>query len=176
MSEVFTTERLVVRPWSADDVEAAYAIYSDWEVARWLGSVPRAHESLDDSREWLGRVVSREDPPGMGCWAVTVASGPPIGTVMLRPLPESDDVEVGWHFGRAHWGNGYATEAARGALRRGFEDVELDVVNAVVYPDNERSQAVCRRLGMRHEGPTTRWYGVELEHFTITAEDCRSGS
>jgi len=62
------------------------------------------------------------------------------------------------------WRHGYATEAAAGAIANGFA-AGLDEVVAVVRPDNERSLAVCRRLGMEAIGRTSRWYGVELEAF-----------
>lgn len=170
MTPVFTTERLVVRPWSVDDAGAAYAMYGDWEVARWLGATPRAHASVEETRERLAAVVARDDGPGLGFWASTLATtGEVVGAVLLRPIGETGDVEVGWHLSRAHWGNGYATEAARGALRHGFDDVGLTLVHAVVYPGNTRSAAVCERLGMTYEGRTTRWYDTELDHYTLTA-------
>lgn len=72
---------------------------------------------------------------------------------------------------RRHWGNGYATEAAAGAVRHGFVQVGLPLVHALVYPGNARSSAVCRRLGMSHVGRTTEFYAAELEHFTLTSAD-----
>jgi RimJ/RimL family protein N-acetyltransferase len=62
----------------------------------------------------------------------------------------------------------YATEAARGAIERGFASGLSDVY-AVVRPDNEASMSVCRRLGMTPLGRTTRWYGVEVEAFRLAA-------
>lgn len=171
MSAVFTTVRLSVRPWSVDDAEAAYAIYGDWEVARWLGATPKAHEDVAESRTRLETIVARDDGPGLGFWAVTrIAEGDVIGAVILRPIEESAHIEVGWHLMREHWGNGYATEAAAGALRHGFDQVGLHLVHAVVYPGNARSSAVCERLGMTHAGRTTEFYGAELEHYTLSPD------
>ena len=175
MSTVFTTERLTVREWQVDDAEAAYAIYGDWEVARWLGASPQAHASVDVTRERLETIVARDDGPGLGFWAITRSEdGVLVGAVLLRPLPDSPEIEVGWHLARSHWGNGYATEAARGALQQGFGEVGLDRVHAVVYPGNARSSAVCERLGMQHQGRTSDFYGLELEHYLLTADDCRA--
>jgi RimJ/RimL family protein N-acetyltransferase len=166
---VFTTDRLVVRPWttSQSDVDAAFDMYGDWEVARWLGSAPRPHTSREESAARLAEVVAREDPPGLGFWAAE-HDGDVVGAILLRPLPGSTDVEVGWHLRRRCWGRGYATEGAQGALDHGFTTVGLSEVHAVVYPDNERSQAVCRRLGMTHVGRTDAWYGVEVDHYRLT--------
>jgi RimJ/RimL family protein N-acetyltransferase len=78
-------------------------------------------------------------------------------------------VEVGWHLHPDSWGHGYATEAARGAIAKGFAE-GLDEIFAVVRPDNKRSLAVCRRLGLTHLGRTDRWYGQALELFRTGAQ------
>jgi RimJ/RimL family protein N-acetyltransferase len=57
-------------------------------------------------------------------------------------------VEVGWRLARAHWGKGYATEAARAALAFGFEQVGLNEIVSFTVPANTRSIAVMERLGM----------------------------
>jgi RimJ/RimL family protein N-acetyltransferase len=88
--------------------------------------------------------------------------------VLLVNLPESAEIEVGWHLHPDSWGHGYATEAARGAIAKGFSE-GLREIFAVVRPDNERSLAVCRRLGMTHLGPSDRWYGHTLELFRVRA-------
>ena len=83
-----------------------------------------------------------------------------------RPPEEGGDVEVGWHLHPDSWGQGYATEAAQGALAKAWSDGLAEVV-AVVYAGNEPSLRVCRRLGMEATGSTKKWYGVELESFRI---------
>jgi RimJ/RimL family protein N-acetyltransferase len=78
-------------------------------------------------------------------------------------LPE---VEVGWHFHPDAWGNGYATESARGALELAWAN-ELPAVYAVIHAGNDPSVAVTRRLGMTPLGSTDRFYGIELDAFRI---------
>jgi RimJ/RimL family protein N-acetyltransferase len=97
------------------------------------------------------------------------AEDQPLGSVLLVPVPEATDgaIEVGWHFHPDAWGHGYATESAAGALQRGW-DAGLARVIALTYPDNEPSQAVCRRLGMTHEGLSRAYYGIEADLFSIT--------
>jgi RimJ/RimL family protein N-acetyltransferase len=175
---IFETERLVLRPWTQtdDDVARLFDIYSRWEVARWLGSVPKPLEALDQARAVVERWAARCEPDGrLGVWATQVRrTGVIAGTTLLVELPDATDgtrpgaVEVGWHFHPDSWGQGYATEAARGALRHGFA-YGLSEIYAVVRPDNEPSLAVCRRLGMTALGRTDRWYGTELEAFRSQA-------
>lgn len=168
--QVFETERCLVRNWRDDDVERVLDIYRRWEVARWLGSVPTAMESIEQARTMVER--SREynsEHEIAGRWAVErKADGVVAGTVLLVPLPDGDgEFEVGWHFHPDSWGQGFATESARGALAHGFAH-GLEEVFAVVRPDNAASMAVCRRLGMAELGRTSKYYRTELELFRTT--------
>ncbi len=171
---IFETERLIVRRWTESDLDRIFAIYSRWDVQRWLGAQPRAMvdpaEAVTALRRWTA--LCDESADRYGCWAIEVAdSGIAAGSVLLKPLPNSDgspasDIEVGWHLHPDSWGNGYATEAARGAITRGFA-TGLSEVFAVVKPGNDPSMAVCRRLGMASIGRTDRWYGLEVEAFRL---------
>jgi RimJ/RimL family protein N-acetyltransferase len=173
---VETTSRLVLREWTEAPADLArhYDTYSREEVARWLGAAPRAltdpAQALDRVRMWAARTAA--DGPPYGIWAVEVRqTGVVAGTVLLRPLPRSDgarptEVEIGWHLHPDSWGHGYATEAARAVAERGFA-AGIDAVYAVIYPGNDRSVAVTRRLGMTPLGRTDRWYGVELDAYIL---------
>jgi RimJ/RimL family protein N-acetyltransferase len=176
---VFETERLLARPWTRADADRHFDMYSRWEVARWLGSVPAPLVARDESVARIDRwALGAQRDSRFGLWAIEVAAtGLVVGSVLLVPIPltgeerprppeEGGDVEVGWHLHPDSWGNGYATEAAQGALAKAWYDGLAEVV-AVVYADNEPSLRVCRRLGMEPTGPTKKWYGVELESFRI---------
>jgi RimJ/RimL family protein N-acetyltransferase len=166
----YETERLTVRLWTEADVDRIHDLYSQWEVIRWIGGqpgvLPDRAETLDRIQRWR---ALHDNDQRFGCWAVEVRdTGLIAGTVLFKPLPNGDgEVEVGWHLHPDSWGHGYATESATGAIERGFA-AGLPEVYAVVRPGNDRSLAVCRRLGMRPLGRTDRWYGVELEAFRIT--------
>jgi RimJ/RimL family protein N-acetyltransferase len=187
--EHFTTARLIARDWTAGDLDAAFAIYGRDEVARWLGPQPRQPvPSLAHMREVLDRRIAHgRQEPDYGLWALELrATGQVAGAVLLSPLPgDRGAVEIGWHLNPDYWGAGFATEAGRGAIGLAFgmdvvrdEQVGpeladrrarpvLDSVEAVVDPDNVRSLNVCRRLGMRHRGQTSQYYGLTLEHFEL---------
>jgi RimJ/RimL family protein N-acetyltransferase len=62
--------------------------------------------------------------------------------------PFTPCVEIGWRLARAHWGRGYATEAARAALGHAFGPLGLGEVVAFTVPANVPSRAVMTRLGM----------------------------
>jgi RimJ/RimL family protein N-acetyltransferase len=164
------TERLRIRDWTPDDAPAALDIQSRVEVMRWLGDgPPQLCTDLDDARARIERWRGRDDPP-LGYWAIEVADdgdlhGRVIGSVLLVPLPNGDGaVEIGWHLHPDAWGHGYASEAARAVLARGFAG-GLEEIHAVTHLGNDASQAVCRRIGMEHRGVVERWYDEPSEHF-----------
>lgn len=177
---VYETERLIVRDWTdhPEDLARIFEIYSRAEVARWL-AVPwlpmtDPQQALERLRIWQARHA--EHGGRYGVWAIQRrADGLVVGSVLLKPLPGRDeqvptgDIEVGWHLHPECWGQGYATEAARGAVAREFA-AGTPVIYAVVNPGNEASMAVARRLGMTHVGRRTDWYGGrELETFRLAA-------
>jgi RimJ/RimL family protein N-acetyltransferase len=173
--EELRTARLRLRAWTTAPADLARMadLYSRDEVSRWLGGTPSVPPEELVTR-WA-RV--HELDARFGCWAIERTDGavgrddPAVvaGTLLFKPLPNGvGEVEVGWHLHPDSWGHGYATEAARAVIERGF-DLGLPEVYAVVRPGNEASLAVCARLGMQPLGLFRRWYDVELEAFRLMA-------
>lgn len=107
--------------------------------------------TADESDAFVDRIEAHWDEHGWGLWAVEVPGVAPfIGFVGLWPADyvEPGMVEVGWRMAREHWGRGYATEAARAALRFGFEERGLDEIVSFTVPQNERSWRVMERIGL----------------------------
>jgi RimJ/RimL family protein N-acetyltransferase len=166
--ELLQTDRLRLRAWTSSPADLARLadLYGRSEVTRWLGGTPSV-PPVELVARWAA-VHARDQR--FGCWAIEPLSGGPVaGTVLFKPLPNGvGEVEVGWHLHPDSWGHGYATEAARAVIERGF-GLGLPEVYAVVRPGNEASMAVCRRLGMAPLGRLRRWYDVELEAFRLIA-------
>ena len=166
--DLLRTPRLTLRSWTADDAEAFHAIYSLWDVMRWLGPHPRrVCADVEQARRGIARWQEREDPP-FGLWAIVpTGATTPEGTVLLLPLSDAegptDEVEVGWHLHPDHQGRGLVTDAARALLGV----AALPRALAVTDPDNVRSQAVCDRLGMADEGLTDRWFGTTTRQYAV---------
>ena len=98
-------------------------------------TVAESHETLmrEESDALAGRIETRFDERGYGLWAVERREdGAFLGFTGLAyqtfEAPFTPCVEVGWRLDKPAWGHGYATEAAREALRFGFEAVELDEI------------------------------------------------
>jgi RimJ/RimL family protein N-acetyltransferase len=114
---------------------------------------------------WQAQFAER----GWSNWAAEISStGEFIGFIGLsipkRALPFSPCVEIGWRLARAHWGHGFATEGALGALRVGFEQIALDEVVSFTSMLNIRSRAVMERIGMRNAFQDFEHPGVPEGH------------
>ena len=147
-----TTERLLLRPWRPEDREPFAALNADPEVAEFL---PRPI-TREQSDELVDRTEAQFVEHGYGLWAVEVPGEIPFAGFVGLSLPTFEAsfmpcVEVGWRLARESWGRGFATEAARAALRFGFTEVGLDEILSFTVPANLRSRRVMERLGMQRD-------------------------
>jgi RimJ/RimL family protein N-acetyltransferase len=145
------TERLVLRQWRDDDLDAWAAMNADPLVREFLGGPLTRERSAASMARFAAGIEAR----GWGWWAVEVASsGTLAGFAGLDPVESGhpvEGVEIGWRLARAMWGSGYATEAARACLSYGFDTLRLPEIVAIAAAANHRSRAVMTRLGMTHD-------------------------
>lgn len=151
------TERLHLRRWREDDLEAFLRLNQDPRVLEFLPGPWDRERCLT----WMERANEAADRLRYAPWAAEVTSGPDAGAMigfvgLIVPTFEAHFtpcVEIGWRLDMGYWGRGYATEAARAALARGFER-GLDEIVAITVAENLRSIAVMERLGMErdHDG------------------------
>ena len=174
MAEIFRTARLRVRPWTASesDVAAAFAIYGDPEVKRYLFS-GSADADVDVTRAWLTQFVAEADPASStGSWAVELLDdGAVVGTAILKPVDMNGvvDIEIGFHLARSVWGRGYATELAIGLLAYGFATFAVPRIISFAQPDNAASRRVLVKSGFRETG-TGEFKGVPVVTYVIERE------
>jgi len=126
MPKAIEIETARLRQWRESDRAPFAAMNADAEVMEFFAAL-QSREASDASIDaWQSQFAER----GWSNWALEVrSSGVFIGFVGLsvpkRVLPFSPCVEVGWRLARPYWGQGYATEGARAALRVGFEGLGL---------------------------------------------------
>lgn len=159
------TNRLFLRQWRDEDAAPFAAMNADPRV---MEHFPRLLSS-GESDALAVDIRARIEKHGWGLWAVEVKGGAPfIGFVGLNvptyTIPASPCVEIGWRLAAEHWGKGYASEAARAALRTAFEALHLPEVVAFTAVGNLRSRAVMERLGMRNLGENFEHPNVEPGH------------
>ncbi|HVJ32525.1 MAG TPA: GNAT family N-acetyltransferase [Terriglobia bacterium] len=148
---VLRSPRLILRPWRDSDLPAIARLNADPRVMEFLPNcLDRAA-----SDAMVTRMQAAIETQGFGFWAVEApGTADFIGFVGLnRPSFAAafmPCVEIGWRLAHDFWGRGYATEAARAALRYGFGDLGLAEIVSFTAVINLRSQRVMQRLGMQH--------------------------
>jgi RimJ/RimL family protein N-acetyltransferase len=162
-----TTERLVLRPFVADDLDELAAIHA--EESFWWYPL-RGAMTKEETAQFLERVTARYESDGFGIEAlVDRATGTMIGWAGLAVphfLPEVlPAVEVGWRLASAHRGKGLATEAGTAAVDFGFTLGGLTRIVSIYEPENVASGNVMERLGFT---PCLRTVGPRSEEVVVT--------
>jgi RimJ/RimL family protein N-acetyltransferase len=140
------TERLTLRPFREADVPPIFELSQDPDVIRYVGD--RKVPSLQDVWRWVAGWIGHWALRGYGQWAIEERSnGRLIGRAGIINPAEWPGAEVGYLLGRAWWGRGYATEAARAAMDWGFKEIAFADLLSLIDPDNHPSIAVATRLG-----------------------------
>jgi RimJ/RimL family protein N-acetyltransferase len=147
--ETLRAARLILRPWRDDDLDAWAAMNADPRV---MEHFPKLLDRAE-SDAMATRVRESHAQRGFGLWAVEVPGVTEFAGFVGLSVPRFEAhftpcVEIGWRLGHAHWGKGYATEAARATLAEGFERLGLDEIVAMTAVGNQRSRHVMEKLGM----------------------------
>lgn len=125
-----------------------------------------------ETAKMIARIEQGFEENGFGLWALEhLSAGTFLGfTGLVAPNFEAHftpAVEVGWRLAREHWGNGYASEAAKEALRFGFDEIGLEEIVSFAIPANTRSIRVMESIGMTHDP------GGDFDHPNVTDERLR---
>jgi RimJ/RimL family protein N-acetyltransferase len=147
------TERLVLREFAEEDWPAILAYQSNPLYLCYYEWTERTPEAV---REFLQMFLDQqqETPRSKFQLAITLKStGELIGNCGIRMRSvEAHEGDIGYELDPHHWGQGYATEAARAMLAFGFTNFRLHRVWSWCIADNGSSVRVLERLGMRREG------------------------
>jgi ribosomal-protein-alanine N-acetyltransferase len=167
VDHLLSTERLVLRPVTADDHAAVLAHWTQPDVRRFLfdGAALSGAEVAETIEESIGDFAAR----GFGVWLIELGSAAGlVGTAGLRPLGGSG-LEIFYSLAPGAWGHGYATEAARAVVEYGLGPLGLPEVLAEVDEGNAASVAVVRRLGMTPYAVVPGLFGPMTRYRTTVA-------
>lgn len=149
-SLVLETERLRLRRFRETDVDAIFAIIGDDVAMKYY----QRTFNRRDAEEWVERNLRRYFEYGAGFFAVMLKeSDDVIGDcgIIQQNVEGEPLMEVGYHFRRDQWGNGYATEAARACMGLAFHALGAEKVISLIRAANLPSRKVAERNGMRVE-------------------------
>lgn len=163
--DTLNTERLCLRAWQDSDLAPFAELNADSQVMAYFPAplTPAA------SAAQAAKIRQFMQQHGWGLWAVECSTVAPfIGFVGLNHvgdgLPIAPCVEIGWRLSAAHWGHGYATEAANAALAYAFQRLQLAEVVSFTAVLNRPSQRVMERIGMICDDETFEHPRVPVDH------------
>lgn len=168
MHVVYRTERLVLRRFTTEDVDALVELDSDPQVMRFItDGAPTPREQV--VAEILPRFLSFDSAPdahrGIGYFAACErATGEFIGWFTLKPgYFWPDELELGYRLRRAVWGRGLATEGTLALVAHTFDVLGESKVIATTMRENLASQRVMVKAGMQLECEflEARWPGQD---------------
>lgn len=153
---IIETERLLLRTWQPTDTPLMAAISADPSV---MEHFP-ATSTLTETEALIERINQHYKAFGYTLYAVeTKSSHEFIGFVgLMRPtftIPHFTPkhlpiVEIGWRLSSKHWGQGFATEAAKAVLHYAFTDLQIKEIVSFTASTNIKSQRVMEKIGLQH--------------------------
>jgi [ribosomal protein S5]-alanine N-acetyltransferase len=180
MNVQLQTERLRLPPLTRADAEALWPVVSDERVARWMSWDP--HRSIEETVAFLEATEESDASGASYRWGIWTREDELAGVVSVEEIVRTfrawklDTAELAYIVGPRHQGRGYATEAAREALRFAFEDLGLHKVLVNCFTENQASREVIAKLGCRligeqrqHIHRYNRWWD-HLNHELLAAD------
>jgi [ribosomal protein S5]-alanine N-acetyltransferase len=149
---VIETNRLVLRQVTKDDAEDILKYLSDKNVMEHYGMEP--FKSLDDALDeiyWYQSIFEKKT--GIR-WGITLKGQERvIGSCgFLNIVPQHYRSEIGFELSKDFWGQGIASEAVEVVIKYGFEQLNLQRIQALIEPPNISSQKLVERMGFIKEG------------------------
>lgn len=154
---VLETERLVLRPLEAKDLDDLFEYTQDEETARYV--TWNANQTINQAEQFLTYVLSNYEQGKQAPWAIEwKETGKMIGTIdfIHLLLDENKQAELGYALSRQFWGKGIVTEAVECVMTFGFEELKLERIQARCMEGNIGSARVMEKVGMTYEGTLRR--------------------
>lgn len=149
---ILETNRLVLREITPEDAESIFNYLSDKEVMKYYGLEP--FQSVNDALDEISWYQSiRENSTGIR-WGITLkGKDEVIGSCgYLNIIPQHYRSDIGFELSKDYWGQGIAQESIEAIIKYGFEQLNLQRIQALIEPPNEASQKLVERQGFIKEG------------------------
>ena len=148
---ILHTSRLTLRPFAPDDAATVQRLAGVPEVALTTKNIPYPYEDgLAES--WIATHQDKWEAKESLTLAITVDVHGLVGAVGLVLNMSHRRGELGYWIARDHWNQGYATEAAVALINYGFDELELNRIQARYFTRNPASGRVMEKAGMKYEG------------------------
>ena len=163
---ILDTERLILRPLRKSDAEAIARQINDWEVVKNLALVQYPYD-LAMAHDYIERTLKQKPETAETFAVVKRHDGAFIGDIGLRKKTDVPGgglgIDIGYWFGRAHWGQGFGSEAVARAVAYGFEGCGAEQIWAALDKTNVGSRRVLEKAGLRPVAATTTYLHAHKE-------------
>lgn len=149
--ELLTTESLLIREITVEDVPRLYELYADESITRYMEPLfPTRQQEEEYTRAYINNIYHFY---GYGMWLITLKeSGEVIGRAGLEYKEGTEGLELGFMLGKEYQHKGYAFEACKAILDYARDELEQSNIYAVVHEENQASIALCEKLGLQRRG------------------------
>ncbi len=146
-TEIVETKRLLLRPFNLQDAKVVQQLAGDKEISDGTYYLPHPYEDGVAER-WITNHRAACEKGEQVVFAITLKETRTlIGAVGLFL---DDEAELGYWIGKAYWGHGYATEAARAMLEYAFDILNLPSIYSDCFQWNIPSIKVMQKIGMTY--------------------------
>lgn len=148
------TERLLLRPFTREDMKDYFEILRDARVQKYLGGGVPLFDKEPNITDWLNNINNRLLKRKLVfTWCVEEkAHGKVIGRIDLGGFLKKTMAEISYHYACQNWGQGIATEAAARVTAFGLNELGLKRIQGIVHIENSASRRVLEKNGYLLEG------------------------
>jgi ribosomal-protein-alanine N-acetyltransferase len=153
------TARLILRALRMEDAGFIFKEWGSPEVTRYMRDEAPL-KTLEEAEERLRPLQTPEKMPDFKWWGIGLkAKGCLIGTCGFCGWDKQHHhAEIGYDLSPEYWGQGLMPEAVNRLISFGFEEMELNRIEATTHTENQRSQHVLEKLGFEKEGILREYY------------------
>ncbi|NNT72344.1 GNAT family N-acetyltransferase [Flavobacterium sp. IMCC34852] len=173
MDLLLETNRLLLRPLELTDAEDMFAMDSNPEVHKYLWQTPA--KQIEEIIKVIDYVRSQYEKNNIGRFATIIKeTGEFIGWTGIKYVDDHIEngnthfYDYGYRLNEKFWNKGYATEASVAWLEYGFNQMNIDKMNAYTHSENGASNHILEKVGMKlmenypdKDGVIWKWWQME---------------
>lgn len=169
---VLETDRLVLRPFTREDMDIYLGFVFTPEVQRYMGGGILSYDSEKHITNWLNNINGRLlKSKTVFTWCIEYKTDKvAVGRIDMGGFVKKSMAEIAYHFSQEYWNMGFAKEAIGEVVRFGIDELKLHRIQALVMPDNIYSIKALKRLGFEEEGLLRKYpFGKEFHDAVMLA-------
>jgi ribosomal-protein-alanine N-acetyltransferase len=164
---ILKTDRLDLVEIKQSHLADLYKLFSDENVTRFYNLLPLTNEQ--EAQKPIDWFQSRfKDKLGIR-WGIAIKGQKNIiGTIGFNNFTKRHRANIGYDLQTEHWNNGYITEALKTVINFGFDQLEINRIEAEVMQGNIISEKVLDKLNFKNEGILREWMFWNDKHYDMT--------